>query len=133
GELERVVGSVHSHLQMPREEMTKRVLRAIASGTIDCLGHAPGRQLGVREGAKLDMEVVLAAAKRAGVAIELNSSPLRLDVDEHTCRMAREMGVPIVINSDAHGVRELAYLRYGVGSARRGWLTRADVLNPRTA
>jgi DNA polymerase (family X) len=132
-EMEWVVGSVHSHLNMPREEQTKRVVRAIESGKIDCLGHATGRQLGVRKGADLDMEVVLAAAKRAGVAVELNSSPLRLDVDEHTCKMAREMGVPVVINSDAHGVRELAYLRYGIGIARRAWLTKKDVLNTRTA
>lgn len=133
GDLEWVVGSVHSHLNMPREEMTKRVVRAIESGKIDCLGHATGRQIGVREGAKLDMEVVLAAAKRSGVAVELNSSPLRLDVDEHTCKMAREMGVPVVINSDAHGVRELAYLRYGIGIARRAWLTKEHVLNTKSA
>jgi len=79
------------------------------------------------------MEVVLAAAKRANVAVELNSSPMRLDVDEHTARMAREMGVPVVINSDAHGVRELAYLRYGIGIARRAWLGKEHVLNTRTA
>lgn len=133
GELDWVVGSVHSHLAMPRDEMTKRVVKAIESGKIDCLGHATGRQLGVRAGAQMDMEVVLAAAKRAGVAVELNSSPLRLDVDEHTCRMARELGVPVVINSDAHGVRELAHLRYGVGIARRAWLAKEHVLNTKTA
>lgn len=133
GELDWVVGSVHSHLNMPREEMTKRVVRAIESGKIDCLGHATGRQLGVRAGAQMDMELVLAAAKRVGVAVELNSSPLRLDVDEHTCRMARELGVPVVINSDAHGVRELAHLRYGIGIARRAWLSKEHVLNTRSA
>ncbi len=133
GELDWVVGSVHSHLNMPREEMTKRVVKAIESGKIDCLGHATGRQLGVRAGAQMDMEVVLTAAKRAGVAVELNSSPLRLDVDEHTCRMARELGVPVVINSDAHGVRELAHLRYGVGIARRAWLAKEHVLNTKSA
>ena len=133
GELDWVVGSVHSHLAMPRDEMTKRVVKAIESGKIDCLGHATGRQLGVRAGAQMDMEVVLTAAKRAGVAVELNSSPLRLDVDEHTCRMARELGVPVVINSDAHGVRELAHLRYGVGIARRAWLAKEHVLNTKSA
>lgn len=133
GELDWVVGSVHSHLNMPREEMTRRVVRAIESGKIDCLGHATGRQLGVRDGAQMDMELVLAAARRAGIAVELNSSPLRLDVDEHTCRMAREMGVPVVINSDAHGIRELSYLRYGVGIARRAWLGKKHVLNTKTA
>jgi len=133
GELEWVVGSVHTHLGMTREDMTKRVVRAIESGKMDCLGHATGRQLGLREPSAIDIEAVLAAMKRTGVAIELNSSPLRLDVDEHVCRMAREAGVPVVINSDAHGVRELAYVRFGVGIARRGWLAKEHVLNTRSA
>jgi len=133
GELDWVVGSVHTHLNMPKDEMTKRVVRAVESGKIDCLGHPTGRQLGVRDPSAIDLEAVLAAMARAGVAIELNSSPLRLDVDEHVCRMAREAGVPVVINSDAHGVRELGHLRYGVGIARRAWLGKAHVLNTRTA
>lgn len=133
GELEWVVGSVHQKLQMPRDEMTKRVVRAIESGKIDCLGHPTGRQLGQREPSELDMEVVMAALAKAGVAIELNCSPLRLDVDEHVAKMARDAGVPVVLNSDAHSVRELEHLRYGVGIARRAWLSPAHVLNTRTA
>jgi DNA polymerase (family 10) len=131
-ELDWVVGSVHSHLAMPREEMTKRVVKAIESGKIDCLGHPTGRQIGVREPSQIDLEAVLRALAKVGAAIELNSSPLRLDVTEHWATMAREMGVPIVVNSDAHSVRELGFLRYGVGIARRAWLERADVLNTRT-
>ena len=133
GELDWVVGSVHQHLKMSRAEMTKRVVRAIESGKMDCLGHPTGRQLGHREKSEIDMEAVLAAMKRAGVAIELNSSPHRLDIDEHTARMARDAGVPIVLNSDAHGVRELSYLRYGIGIARRAWLTPEHILNTRSA
>lgn len=132
-ELEWVVGSVHTHFQMTREDMTKRVVRAIESGKMDCLGHPTGRQLGWREPYAIDMEAVLNALKRVGAAIEMNSSPSRLDIDEHTARMARDMGVPVVLNSDAHGVRELAYLRYGIGIARRAWLTREHVLNTRSA
>jgi DNA polymerase (family X) len=132
-ELEWVVGSVHSHLGMKREDMTKRVVRAIESGKIDCVGHPTGRQLGVREPSAIDMEAVIAACKRTGVALEMNSSPLRLDIDEHTARMAREAGVPVVLNSDAHGVRELAFLRYGIGIARRAWLSKEHVLNTRSA
>lgn len=132
-ELDWVVGSVHSGLQMKREDMTKRVVRAVESGKIDCLGHATGRQLGVREPSQIDLEAVLVAMKKTGVAIELNSSPLRLDIDEHVCKMAREMGVPVVINSDAHSVRELAFTRYGIGIARRAWLTKDHVLNTRSA
>ena len=131
--LDWVVGSVHQRLDMPREDMTRRVVRAIESGKIDCLGHPTGRQIGSRDPSPLDMEKVLAAMGRAGVAIELNSSPTRLDVDEHMARMAREAKVPVVINSDAHSTRELAFVRFGVGIARRGWLATSDVLNSRTA
>ena len=133
GELDWVVGSVHQHLKMSREEMTKRVVRAIESGKMDCLGHPTGRQLGYREASEIDIEAVLAAMKRTGVAIELNSSPHRLDIDEHTARMARDVGVPVVLSSDAHGVRELSNLRYGIGIARRAWLTREHILNTRSA
>jgi len=132
-ELEWVVGSVHQKLQMPREEMTKRVVRAIESGKIDCLGHPTGRQLGLREPSALDWDVVFDALARCGVAIELNCSPLRLDVDEHMARRARDAGVPVVMNSDAHSVRELAFLRYGIGIARRAWLGPEHVLNTRSA
>jgi DNA polymerase (family 10) len=130
--LDWVVGSVHSHLGMPREEMTKRVVRAVESGKIDCLGHATGRQLGVREPSQIDLEAVLRALAKVGAAIELNSSPLRLDVTETWATMARELGVPVVVNSDAHSVRELGFLRYGMGIARRAWLERSDVLNTRS-
>ncbi|MBX3191875.1 MAG: DNA polymerase/3'-5' exonuclease PolX [Labilithrix sp.] len=133
GELEWVVGSVHTHLGMNREDMTKRVVRAIESGKIDCLGHPTGRQLGHRDPSALDIEAVLRALARTGAAIELNSSPLRLDVDEHIARMARDAGVPVVLNSDAHSVRELGFTRYGVGIARRAWLTKENVLNTKTA
>lgn len=133
GELEWVVGSVHQKLQMSKEEMTKRVVRAIESGKIDCLGHPTGRQLGLREKSELDWDQVMPALKRCGVAIELNCSPLRLDVDEHTAKLAREAGVPVVLNSDAHSVRELQHLRYGIGIARRAWLGPEHVLNTRSA
>ena len=132
-DLEWVIGSVHQKLQMGRDEMTKRVVRAIESGKIDCLGHPTGRQIGQRDPSELDWEVVMAALARTGVAIELNCSPMRLDVDEHTAKMAREHGVPVVLNSDAHSVRELEHLRYGIGIARRAWLGKQHVLNTRSA
>jgi DNA polymerase (family 10) len=132
-ELEWVVGSVHQKLQMAKDEMTKRVIRAIESGKMDCLGHPTGRQLGQREPSELDMEAVIAALAKNGVAIELNSSPLRLDANEHTAKLAREAGVPVVVNSDAHSVRELQFLRYGIGIARRAWLGPEHVLNTRGA
>lgn len=132
-ELEWVVGSVHQHLKMSKDEMTKRVVKAIESGKIDCLGHPTGRQLGLRDPSDLDMEAVIDACKRTGVAIEMNATPLRLDANEHTAKMAREAGVPIVLNSDAHSIHELEHLRYGIGIARRAWLTKEHVLNTRSA
>jgi DNA polymerase (family X) len=132
GELDWVVGSVHSQLGMKRADMTKRVVKAIESGKIDCLGHPTGRQLGTREPSEIDIEAVLAALKRVGAAIELNCSPQRLDVSEHMARMARDAGVPVVMNSDAHSVRELGFLRYGIGIARRAWLAKEHLLNTKT-
>jgi len=132
GKLDWVVGSVHSKLGMPREDMTKRVVRAIESGKIDALGHPFGRQIGHRESSELDIEVVIAALARTGVAIELNSAPLRLDIPENGARMARELGVPVVIDSDAHSTRELLYLKYGVGIARRAWLEKKHVLTSKS-
>jgi DNA polymerase (family 10) len=132
-ELEWVVGSVHQHLKMSKDEMTKRVVKAIESGNIDCLGHPTGRQLGLRDPSEMDMEAVVAACARAGVAIELNATPLRLDANEHTLKMAREAGVPVVLSSDAHSVHELLHLRYGIGIARRAWLRPEHVLNTRSA
>ncbi len=133
GDLDWVVGSIHSKLDMPREEITKRMVRAIESGRIDCVGHVTGRLLGIREGSAIDIEAVLAALARVGAAIELNSSPLRLDIAENGARMARDMGVPVVINSDAHSTRELGFLRYGICIARRAWLGPQHVLTTRSA
>jgi len=132
-QLDWVIGSVHSKLDMDRESMTKRVVRAIESGMIDCLGHATGRMLGHREASALDIEQVLLALKRTGTAIELNSSPLRLDIHENGARMARDLGVLVAINSDAHSTRELSFLKYGVGIARRAWLGPEHVLTTKSA
>jgi len=128
GKLDWVVASVHSKLGMARAEMTQRVVRAIESGKVDAIGHPFGRLLGVREPSELDLEVVMRALAKTGVAIELNASPLRLDVPENGARMAREMGVRVVIDSDAHSTRELQFLRYGIGIARRAWLGKEHVL-----
>lgn len=132
-ELDWVVASVHSQLGLDRAAQTARVVKALESGVVDCLGHPTGRMLGKREESPLDLEAVFAAARRAGAAVELNSSPLRLDLTEHALRLARESGVEIVINSDAHHVSQLDYLHFGVGIARRAWLEPAHVANTLSA
>jgi DNA polymerase (family 10) len=127
--LDWVVASVHSKLDLPRAEQTRRVVRALESGVVDCLGHPTGRQIGTREPSPIDLDEVLAAAARAGAAVELNASPERLDLNDLQVRLAKQAGVPVVISTDAHSTGQLEQLRYGVDVARRGWLERADVAN----
>ncbi len=128
-----IVASVHSRFNMGEEEMTKRVITAIENPHTTILGHPTGRLLLGREPFQINLEKILAAAARHGVAIELNANPQRLDLDWRHLKHAREMGIPISINPDAHSLTGLADTRYGVGIARKGWLTAADVLNTRDA
>ena len=127
--LDLVVGSLHSRLGLPREEQTERVLRAIESPWLDILGHPAGRVLNRREGADLDMERVLDAAAAAGVALEINGDPHRLDLDWRWHRAAMERGIRLAIDPDAHGPETLDYVDNGIGIARKGWVTREAVLN----
>jgi DNA polymerase (family 10) len=131
GTLDWVIGSVHSHFDLPRAEQTRRVIAAIESGCIDVLGHPTGRLLEKRAAYELDLEAVIAAAARCGVAIECNAYPDRLDVDDAGCRMARERGALVVIDTDSHATTHLAGLGGGVRVARRGGLEARHVLNTR--
>jgi DNA polymerase (family 10) len=96
------------------------------------LGHATGRLLLSREGYQVDLEAVLRAAAEAGTLIEINAHPARLDLDWVHCKRAKALGVGIVINPDAHNTHDIAYYRYGVDVARRGWLEKANVFNTKT-
>jgi DNA polymerase (family 10) len=127
-----VVASVHSHFKMTREEMTKRIIRAIANPHVTMLGHATGRLLLRREGYAVDLEAVLQAARKERVMVEINAHPQRLDLDWIHCKRARELGVELVINPDAHHTSEIGLYRYGVDVARRGWLEKGDVFNTRS-
>lgn len=129
GELDVVVGSIHSHFELPREEMTSRILKALQSGVVDILGHPTGRILRRREPYPFDLEAVLGEAARLGVAMEISASPYRLDLSDHNCRLASKLGVKLVISTDAHRPAELDLLGYGIDVARRGWLEKGDVLN----
>jgi PHP domain. len=128
-ELDVVVASLHSHLGLPAEEQTERLLRAIANPHVDIIGHPFGRVIARREPAALDFERVLEACARTGTALEISASPSRLDLSDVHARLAREAGVKLVINTDAHSVRELEHMPYGVWQARRGWVEPGDVLN----
>ncbi|HVY60527.1 MAG TPA: DNA polymerase/3'-5' exonuclease PolX [Planctomycetota bacterium] len=129
--LDVVVGSVHSHFGLGRDEMTARIVRAIESDSIDIVGHITGRILLRRDPYALDMERIMAAAKAHGVALEASAYPDRLDMSDVHCRMAKEHGVKVVIDTDSHATSHLELMRYGVANARRGWLEAGDVLNTR--
>ncbi|HUF76719.1 MAG TPA: DNA polymerase/3'-5' exonuclease PolX, partial [Longimicrobiales bacterium] len=132
-ELDIVVISVHSLMDQDKKTMTDRVLRAMAHPGVDILAHPTGRQLGRRDAFELDVEAVLEAAAELSVAVELNANPRRLDLSDVHVQRAKELGVPVVISTDAHSPGELDNMRYGVDQARRGWLGAADVLNTRSA
>jgi len=127
-----VVASVHYDTDMQRPQMTHRIVRALENPLVDILGHATGRKINERPPYNVNMDEVIAAAARTGTALELNSNPKRLDIDDHNCRSAREHGVKVVVATDAHSARELSFLRYGINQARRGWLEKGDVLNALT-
>jgi DNA polymerase (family X) len=132
-ELDLVVISVHSLMDQSKKTMTERVLKAMAHPAADILAHPTGRQLGRREPFELDVEAVLEAAAELSVAVELNANPRRLDLSDVHVHRAKELGVPVVISTDAHSPRGLDDMRFGVDQARRGWLGSADVLNTRSA
>ncbi len=129
--LDYVSASVHSAFNMPGPEMTQRIVRAVSNPYVNTLNHPHGRLLRRREPYDVDMKAVVAAAAAAGCALELNAQPDRLDLDGTWARRARAAGARFTISSDAHSTRNLDLLQYGVGSARRGWLTADDVLNTR--
>jgi DNA polymerase (family 10) len=127
--LDLAVCSVHSHFDLSREKQTERLLRALENPYCDILGHPTGRQLGFREPYDVDLERVLQKAHDAGCAVEVDSQPERLDLNDTGCRLAKDLGVKVVIDSDAHGTEGLARIRFGVDQARRGWIEPEDVLN----
>ncbi len=132
-ELDVVVVSVHSFMEMDKKRMTDRVLKAMSHPAVDILAHPTGRQINKREPFALDVEAVLEAAAELSVAVELNANPRRLDLSDAHVHRAKELGVPVVISTDAHSPVELANIRFGVDQARRGWLERANVLNTMSA
>lgn len=127
--LDLVVGAVHSRFDLPRAKQTTRILRAMDNRHFTILAHPTGRMIESREPYDVDMLRIIRAARQRGCALELNAHPERLDLIDSYCLIAKQEGVPVAINSDAHSVLDFANLRFGVGQARRGWLEAGDVLN----
>ena len=124
-----VVGAVHRGFTMDEKKMTARIVKAMANPLVTMLAHPTGRLLLSREAYAVDMRAVIEAAARHGVIIEINAHPFRFDMDWRWWKFAKERGVKCAINADAHNVHGLQYLALGVGIARKGWLTKADVIN----
>jgi DNA polymerase (family 10) len=127
--LDIVYAAVHSRFKMSRADMTKRVIAAVENPHVNVLAHPTGRLIGTRDAYDIDMDAVMKAAAKQGTAIEINAHPSRLDLDAANCRKAAGLGVMIAIGTDMHILSEFDYMIYGVGTARRGWLTRKDILN----
>jgi len=127
--LDFVVASIHSNFNLQPEEQTQRMLRVISNPYLNIIGHPTGRILLGRAGYTLDMEAVIDAAAAHNVCIEINASPSRLDLDWRFVRRARDKGIKIPINPDAHTLAGLDEMRYGIGVARKGWLSASDVPN----
>mgnify|MGYP006285256247 CR=1 FL=1 len=132
-QLDWVVASIHSHFHQKKRLTTRRLVRAIESGCVHCLGHPFGRMIGRRPPLDFDVHQVFSACLKHHVCLEVNSSVDRLDLPDIYCRQAAEMGIPLVINTDAHGRDSLSNQRFGVWTARRGWAQAKDVLNTRSA
>ncbi|MGP0073995.1 MAG: hypothetical protein ACLPWF_18945 [Bryobacteraceae bacterium] len=127
--LDIVVASIHSLFRHNKDETTGRLLDALANPHVDILRHPTSRLIGEREPLELDFERVLSAAHKTGVALEINGSMYRLDLNDTMAKAAQEAGVLLAIGSDAHSTAQLDQIRYGVFQARRGWIETRSVIN----
>ena len=128
-EMDVVIASVHSHFKQEPAEMTERLLKAISNPNVSAIGHPTGRLLLKRDAYQFDVDAILKAAASVGCAMEHNAYPDRLDLCDRHLRMAKELGVKIIINTDAHHTSHFEKIKYGISQLRRAWLTPSDVLN----
>jgi DNA polymerase (family 10) len=126
------VASVHYGQNQPREQITRRVLDALAHPAVSAIAHPTGRLINRRKPYEIDLDAVFKQAREHGKLLELNANPNRLDLDDVACATAKSYGIPIVISSDAHSTEGFGVVRYGVLQARRAGLTAADVANTRS-
>ena len=124
-----VYAAIHSRFKMSREEITDRVTRAMENEYVNILAHPMCRLIGRREPLELDMEKVIDTARDTNTFLEINAFPDRLDLNDVYIRAAKEKGVKFAIGTDAHSIDHLRYIRFGIATARRGWLEKKDVLN----
>jgi DNA polymerase (family 10) len=124
-----VIAGVHSRFKMTKEEMTERIIRAMKNPNVDIISHPTGRLIQKREEYEIDFEKILRVAKETGTILEINSYPERLDLNDINIKKAKEMGVKMVINTDAHHVDQMRFIELGIAQARRGWAEKEDIIN----
>jgi len=127
--LDYAIAGIHSNLKMEKNEMTKRIIKAIKNPHINIISHPTGRILKRRDEFQCDFDKILRAAKQYNVTLEINSNPERLDLNDQNIRRAKEAGVKMVINTDAHHKDQLHYIELGIAQARRGWAEKKDIIN----
>lgn len=127
--MDYVIAGVHSSLRMKRKEMTERIIKAMENPFVDIISHPTGRLIKIRKGYDFDFEKILEVAKKTGTILEINSSPYRLDLKDSYIRRAKEKGVKMIINSDAHQKEKMDVMKFGVFQARRGWAEKKDIIN----
>ena len=127
--LDFVIAGVHSNFKMPKEKMTERIIKAMKNPNVDIISHPTGRILKRRNEYQIDFDKILRAAKETKTILEINSFPERLDLNDQNIRRAKEMGVKMVINTDAHHKDQLRFIEFGVAQARRGWAEKEDIVN----
>jgi DNA polymerase (family 10) len=128
-ELDVVIASIHSGFRQPKAQITARIVAAMRNPYVSLIAHPTGRLIGERDPYEVDMDEVFRVAGETGTALEINSYPLRLDLSDGHARRAKEMGIPLVIDSDVHALSQFDNIHYGVSIARRGWLEKRNVLN----
>ena len=127
--LDFVIAGVHSQMKMPKEKMTERIIKAMENPNVDIISHPTGRILKQRDEYEIDFAKILRVAKETGTILEINANPYRLDLNGQNIRRAKEAGVKMIINTDAHHKDHLRLMEYGVFQARRGWAEKADIIN----
>jgi DNA polymerase (family 10) len=124
-----VIAGVHSRFKMTKEEMTERIIKAMKNPNVDIISHPTGRLIQKRDEYEIDFDKILRVAKETGTILEINSYPERLDLNDINIKKAKEMGVKMVINTDAHHVDQMRFIEFGIGQARRGWAEKKDIIN----
>jgi DNA polymerase (family 10) len=127
--LDFVIAGVHSQLKIPREKMTQRLIRAMKNPHVDIISHPTGRLIGKRDEYQIDFDEILKAARDTKTVLEINSYPERLDLKDVNIKKAKVAGVKMVINTDAHHIDQLKFIKYGIAQARRGWAEKKDIIN----